>query len=74
MRMARPKWTPDTDEQRRAIAAVAAAAEVADEADGKLGAAIAKARALDVPVSHLAEAAGRSRPTIYRHLSPTEDE
>lgn len=72
MRMPRPRWTPDTDAQRRAIAAVEAAAKVADEAEGKLGEALAAARALDVPIAHLAEAAGRSRPTIYRHLSPEQ--
>jgi DNA-binding phage protein len=69
MRMPRPRWSPETDEQRRAIAAVTAAAKVADEADGHLQAAIAAAKALDVPVAALAEAAGRTRPTIYRHLS-----
>jgi hypothetical protein len=74
MRMARPKWTPDTAERRAAIAAVIAAATVADEADGRLGEAIAKARALDVPIAYLAEAAGRSRPTIYRHLASDRSE
>lgn len=73
MRVARPKWTPQTKEQRQAIAAVAKAAERATLADAQLWDAVASAHALDVPPAFLAEALGVSRGTIYRHLPTTED-
>lgn len=73
MRVARPKWTPQTDDQRRAIAAVVRAAKAADAADGKLWDAVAAAHALGVPPAHIAEKSGRGRNTIYRHLPPPQD-
>lgn len=73
MRVARPKWTPQTKEQRQAIAAVAKAAERTATADAQLWAAVAAAHALDVPPAFLAETLGVSRGRIYRHL-PTPDE
>lgn len=72
MAVARPKWTPQTEEQRRAIAAVVRAAKRADEADGILWSAVAEAHKLGVPPAHLAEKSGRGRNTVYRHL-PAQD-
>ncbi|MEU4776876.1 hypothetical protein [Micromonospora sp. NPDC023633] len=66
--MARPRWTPQTDEQRRAITAVERAAKRADEADELLWEAVRAAHKVDVPPAHLAEKAGRARSTVYRHL------
>lgn len=76
--MARPKWVPKTDEQRDAIAAVVRAAQDVEDATAALRdrgdtlkGLIANADRLDVPRSHLADAAGTSRSTIYRHLPAT---
>jgi AcrR family transcriptional regulator len=73
MRVPRPRWVPQTAEQRRAIAAVVRAAKTADEAEGKLRDLVAAAHRLKVPVAHLAEAANRTRATIYRHLPSAEE-
>lgn len=66
--MARPKWRPRTDEQRRAIAAAERAGKRADEAEAKLWDAVAPALELGVPAAYLAERVGRSRTTLYRRV------
>lgn len=73
MRVARPRWSPQTEAQRRAITAVERAAKRADEADDVLWEAVRAAHRLDVPPAHLAERAKRARSTVYRHLD-TEKE
>lgn len=73
MRVARPRWTPQTEAQRRAIAAVEKAAKQADEADEKLWEAVRAAHKLDVPPAHLAEKSKRARSTVYRHLPDQPD-
>jgi hypothetical protein len=67
-RVPRPKWTPKTDEQRRAIAAALRAKTKADEAEGKMWEAVAEAIDTGVPASYMAEAVERSRATLYRHV------
>lgn len=75
-RVARGKWTPQTDEQRRAIAAAKRAAARADNADNELWAAVEAARDVGVPPAFLAKEIGRGRSTLYRHVppAPKEDE
>lgn len=68
MRVVRPKWTPQTAEQRRAIAAVVRATKRADEAEGLMWDAVAGAMDHDVPASYMADVVGRSRATLYRHV------
>lgn len=68
MRVARPKWTPQTAEQRRAIAAAKRAAKMADDAEGLVWTAVAEALKLDVPASYIADAVGRGRATLYRRI------
>jgi hypothetical protein len=67
-RVPRPKWTPKTDAQRRAIAAALRAKTKADEAEGKMWDAVADAIDTGVPASYMAEAVERSRATLYRHV------
>lgn len=66
--MVRPKWRPQTDEQRRVIATAERAAKRADEAEAKLWEAVAPALELGVPAAYLAERVGRSRTTLYRRV------
>jgi hypothetical protein len=66
--MARPKWTPRTGEQRRAIAAARRAAKRADEAEDLLWQAVGTALDLDVPAAFMADAVNRGRATLYRRL------
>lgn len=71
----RPKWTPKTDAQRRAIAAVLRAKKASDEAEGKMWEAVAQAIDTGVPASFMADTVERSRATLYRHVDrrpPTE--
>ena len=72
MPVARPRWTPQSEDQRRAIAAVERAAKRADEADEKMWEEVRTAHKLGVPPAHLAEKAGRARSTVYRHLDTDE--
>lgn len=77
MRMPRPRWAPENDEQRRAIAAAKRAARRADESEDLLWKAVAPALDLGVPASYMAEQVGRSRTTLYRRVqrpSSTEEE
>lgn len=67
MCVARPKWVPETDEQRAAIAKAEAAAKTADDAEGAMWGTVRDARALDIPASFLAKLVGRGRSTLYRH-------
>ncbi len=73
MRVVRPRWTAQTDEQRAAITKVEKLAAIADAAEGNLRAAVAEAHRLGVPVSHLAEFANRSRVTVHKHLRGTAE-
>lgn len=68
MRVARPKWTPETEAQRRAMADVERATKHADEADEKLWEKVRAAHKLGVKPAYLAERTGRARSTVYRHL------
>ncbi|GAA0494253.1 hypothetical protein Ade02nite_20500 [Paractinoplanes deccanensis] len=63
----RPSHEPD-DQQAKVLRALANLAEqrrIIDEQADKL---IARAKELDVPIEHIAVAAGRTRKTVYRHL------
>lgn len=64
----RPKWTPQTEEQRRAIAAVLRAKKHADEAEGKMWDAVAEAINTGVPAAYMADTVEKSRATLYRHV------
>ena len=66
MHMPPPRWAPQTDEQRRAIAAAIRAARRADEAETKLWETVAPALELGVPKDYMAKQVGRSRTTLYR--------
>jgi hypothetical protein len=71
--MARPKWTPQTTQQRQAIAAARRAARRADEAEDVLWSAVSAALELDVPARFMATAVGRSRSTLYRRLPHAQE-
>lgn len=70
MEVGRPKWTPQTDDQHRAIAAAKRAAKRADEADDLMWQSVQDALDLGVPAAFLADTVGRSRATLYRHTQP----
>lgn len=72
-RVARPKWAPKTEAQKRAIASVLRAKGRADEAEGKMWDAVAEAITEGVPANFMADTVGRSRATLYRHL-PTSSQ
>jgi hypothetical protein len=74
-RVSRPPWTPKTDEQRQAIAAlrraVAAANRArkkADEADEEVWRLAQAARAVKVSATFIANEIGPNRATLYRHV------
>lgn len=69
MRVVRPKWVPETDEQRAAIAKAKATAKTADDAERVMWDAVQVARNLGVPASFLADAVDRGRATLYRHTA-----
>jgi len=66
--MGRPRWTPTTDDQRRAIAAARRAGKRADDAEDLLWQAVKAALDTGVPAAHMAEAVNRGRATLYRRL------
>lgn len=68
----RPVWVPETEAQARALEAVVLAERERTEARALLSEALAAAHRLDVPIAHLAQRAGRTRATVYRHLSAAE--
>ena len=70
MDVGRPKWTPETEDQRRAIAAAKLAATRADKADEVMWRAVQVALDLNVPAAFMAETVGRGRATLYRHATP----
>ena len=74
MRVARPEWTPQTEEQRRAAAAIDRSARRADEADEKLWEDVRAGHKLGMPPAYLAKKAKRARSTVYRHLDTGEAE
>lgn len=72
-RVPRHKWTPATDEQRRAIAAAKRAAAKAARADAEVWAKVKAARELGVPARYLAQEISKGKTTVYRHTdSETE--
>lgn len=74
MHVARPKWVPETDEQRRTAAAVTRAVKRRSGAEEDLWRAVTEAHAAGVPVADLAKAVGVTRDTIYRHLPAVRPE
>jgi len=68
----RPVWAPESDEQRRLIAAARAAVDAARESDSKQWDAIKEARDAGVPLTYLANDLDLSRATIYRKLNEIE--
>lgn len=77
MLMPRPRWAPENELQRRAIAAAKRAARRADEAEDLVWKAVEPALDLGVPASYMADVVGRSRTTLYRRVprpSSTEEE
>lgn len=66
-RVPRHKWTPATDEQRRAIAAAKRAAAKATRADAEVWAKVKAARDLGVPARYMAQEIKRGKTTVYRH-------
>lgn len=66
--MGRPKWTPQNDEQRQAIAAARRAAKRADSAEDQLWQAVASAMKTGVPAAFIADAVNRGRATLYRRF------
>ncbi len=69
--MARPKWTPQTEEQRRALAALRRAIKSAETADGRMWKAARAANDVGVPVTFIAEETGRERTTVHRNMPPS---
>ncbi len=85
MRMPRPKWEPQTEEQRRAIADIEAAVKEFDEAERrarelvkearhKVWEAARAARELRVPARFIAGKTSRGRTTVHRHVPPPGQE
>lgn len=66
-RVPRHKWTPATDEQRRAIAAARRAVAKAAKADHEAWAKVKAARDLGVPARYLAQEINKGKTTVYRH-------
>jgi len=70
----RPKWTPETDEQRRAIAAAKRAEQRATAAmrdvERPMWDAVQTALDLGVPAAFMAETVNRGRATLYLHTDP----
>lgn len=71
--MARPKWTPQTEEQRRALAALRRAVKSADTADARMWEAARAANEVGVPVTFIATETGRERTTVHRNMPPGKD-
>lgn len=71
--MARPKWTPKNDAQRKAIADTKQAAENVKEAERALWKTVGKARDEGVPATHLADTIGVSNATFYRHVGQDDE-
>lgn len=67
VRVPRHKWTPVTDEQRRAIAAARRAVAKAARADADAWAKVKAARDLGVPARYLAQEINKGKTTVYRH-------
>lgn len=66
--MIRTQWKPATDQQRRAAADVEDRFKALDRDETEAWKALAEARDLGVPLTHLVERSGRPRPTVYRKL------
>lgn len=73
-RVPRHKWTPATDEQRRAIAAARRAVAKAARADDEAWAKVKAARDLGVPARYLAQEISKGKTTVYRHTDSEADE
>ncbi len=74
MRMARPKFTPKTDGQRRAIAALKIEVKNRDEADTRVWEAARAARAEGVTARYIGEITGRTERTVHRHVPAPDGE
>lgn len=70
MAMPRPKWTPTTEDQRRAIAALQDAVKHRDQADELVWEAARTARGLGVPATFIGDVTNRGRTTVHRHIPP----
>jgi hypothetical protein len=64
----RPTWSPETDEQRRALAKAIKLAQQAAKADAAMWEAIVEARNLGVPDTLLCDETGQSRATLNRRF------
>jgi hypothetical protein len=64
--MIRPAWSPETDEQRRALAKAIKRAQLAAKADAAMWEAIVEARNVGVPDTLLCDETGQSRATLNR--------
>jgi hypothetical protein len=71
--MIRPTWSPETDEQRRALAAAVKAAQQFAKAEAAMWAAIVEARNLGVPDTLLCDETGQSRATLNRRFGKRGD-
>ncbi len=80
-RVARPPWTPRTDEQheaiaalRKAVAAANRARKKAEELDEVVWTRAQEARAVKVSATFIANEIGPNRATLYRHVpAPSKD-
>jgi hypothetical protein len=66
-RMARPKYSPATDDERRVLAVLLRLGKRRKRLQEEIDAALAEARDLDMPVAVAADAVGMDRKTVYRH-------
>jgi len=67
-RVIRPTWVPQTDEHRRLVAELVAAADAWREAEAQMWAKFEAARSGGVALVYAAERADVPRATLYRHL------
>jgi hypothetical protein len=63
----RPTFEPD-DEQKAVLDAIKKLAEQRRTIEERLDQLTAKAEKLKIPIKWIADAAGRTRKTVYRHL------
>jgi hypothetical protein len=66
----RPTWSPETDEQRKALARAVRLAQQFEKAEAAMWEAIVEARKLGVPDVPLMDATGQSRATLNRRYGP----
>jgi hypothetical protein len=66
----RPTWSPENDDQRKALAKAVRLAEAYEKAESAMWAAIVEARNLGVPDVPLTDATRQSRATLNRRYGP----